>query len=140
MNAIVDCGPKKILTSVRCLWRDIQRHEAFVASLSLDKKHIFFHCAIGFWFHIREKYLCKSLHDAKDKLQLELCGRVAVLPIAFWIANCQLMNKVALANFKKLSQDRQRADFTKNLRASLYSRELSNDTTFSQIHLDGQYL
>jgi hypothetical protein len=50
------------------------------------------------------------------------------------------MNKVALANFKKLSQDRQRADFTKNLRASLYSRELSNDTTFSQIHLDGQYL
>jgi hypothetical protein len=50
------------------------------------------------------------------------------------------MNKVALANFKKLSQDGQRADFAKNLLASLKNRELSNDTAFSQIDLDGQYL
>jgi hypothetical protein len=60
---------KKILTPMSCLWRS-QRREAFVASLSVDK-NTFFHCAIGNLFQIREK--C-SLHDAKEKLQLELSG------------------------------------------------------------------
>jgi hypothetical protein len=49
------------------------------------------------------------------------------------------MNKVALANFKGLSQDRQRADFAKNLRGSFFSDDLLNDTTFSQIHHDEEY-
>jgi hypothetical protein len=65
---------KKILTPVRCLRRDFQRRGAFVASLSIDKKKTFFHCAIENWFQILEKCLCQSLHDAKDKLQLELSG------------------------------------------------------------------
>ncbi len=37
-----------------------------------------------------------------------------------------------------LSQDKGRTDFFKNLRASSYNKELSNETTFSQIHLPGQ--
>jgi hypothetical protein len=49
------------------------------------------------------------------------------------------MNKVALANFKGLSQDSKRADIAENLRASLFNDNLSNDATFNQIHLDGQY-
>jgi hypothetical protein len=39
-----------------------------------------------------------------------------------------------------LSQDGGRASFSLNLRASLFNDDLSNETTFSQIHLAGQYL
>jgi hypothetical protein len=42
---------------------------------------------------------------------------------------------VTLGKFQGLSQDGQQADFVKTLCASV-----SNDFTFSQIHLDGQYL
>jgi hypothetical protein len=34
-------------------------------------------------------------------------------------------------------QDRGSAEFDKNLRASLFNEDLSNDTTFLEIHLDG---
>jgi hypothetical protein len=50
------------------------------------------------------------------------------------------MNKMALANIKKLSQDGGRADLGKTLRASLFHDVVSKNTAFSQIHLDGQYL
>jgi hypothetical protein len=43
--------------------------------------------------------------------------------------------KWSWANFKGLSQDGQQADFAKTLCTSV-----SNDFTFSQIHLAGQYL
>jgi hypothetical protein len=49
------------------------------------------------------------------------------------------MNKVALANFKGLSQDGQREDFAKNIRLLLFNDDLSNCTTFSQIHHAGQF-
>ncbi len=49
------------------------------------------------------------------------------------------MNKVAVANFEGLSHGGKRADIAKNLLASLFNDNLSNDTTFYQIHLDGQY-
>jgi hypothetical protein len=39
-----------------------------------------------------------------------------------------------------LSQDGEREDFSKNLRASLFNVDLSNEPNFSQIHLAGQYL
>jgi hypothetical protein len=51
------------------------------------------------------------------------------------------MNKVALANIKKLSQAGwQRTDLAKTLRASLFHDVVSNSTAFSEIHLDGQFL
>jgi hypothetical protein len=50
------------------------------------------------------------------------------------------MNEVALENFKGLVQDGGQAEFSKTLRASLFYKDLSNDTIFSQIHLPGQYL
>jgi hypothetical protein len=50
------------------------------------------------------------------------------------------MKKVALANFKGLSQDVQRANFAKNLLVSLFNGGLSNDATLSPIHADGHYL
>jgi len=64
----------------------------------------------------------------------------------FWPAfgncvhNCQILNKEALLNFKGLLQDGGRADFAVNFCASPFNKDLSHDTTFSQIHLDGQYL
>ncbi len=51
------------------------------------------------------------------------------------------MNNEALANFNGLfQQDRERINVAQNLRASVFNKDLSNDTTFSQIYLDGQYL
>jgi hypothetical protein len=42
--------------------------------------------------------------------------------------------------FKGLSQDGGRADFSKNLRASLFNKDLSNKHNFGGIHLAGLYL
>ncbi len=42
--------------------------------------------------------------------------------------------------FKGLSQDGGLADFSENLRASLFNDVLSKETSFSQIHLAVQYL
>jgi hypothetical protein len=65
------------------------------------------------------------------------------------VANCirianYVMNKVALANFTKPSQeDWQRANFATTLRASLFNDELTIETILGQIHLlymdTGQY-
>ncbi len=49
-------------------------------------------------------------------------------------SNCQQLYEVA-RNLKGLSQVRGRADFLKNLRASLFHDDLSNGATFSKIHL-----
>jgi hypothetical protein len=46
----------------------------------------------------------------------------------------------AIKNFKGLSQDWGRIDFSENLRASLFNDDLSNEPNFSQAHLAGQYL
>jgi hypothetical protein len=49
-----------------------------------------------------------------------------------WFPNCLSKNKkVAL----KLSQDEGRAKFAENLRSSPFSEQLSNEITFSVIHL-----
>jgi hypothetical protein len=42
--------------------------------------------------------------------------------------------------FKGLSQDGGLTDFSENLSASLFHDDLSNEPSFSQIHLAGQYL
>jgi hypothetical protein len=39
-----------------------------------------------------------------------------------------------------LSEDGGRAKFAENFRASPFNKDLSNETTFSLIHLAGQYL
>jgi hypothetical protein len=43
-------------------------------------------------------------------------------------------------NFKGLSQDRGLTDFSEQLCTSLFQGDLSNEPTFSQIYLAGQYL
>jgi hypothetical protein len=42
--------------------------------------------------------------------------------------------------FKGLSEDGWQAKFAENLRATLFNEDLPNETTFSLIHLPGQYL
>jgi hypothetical protein len=49
-------------------------------------------------------------------------------------------NKMAISNFKGLSEAGGWGKFAENLRASPFNKNLSNETTFSQIHLAGQYL
>jgi hypothetical protein len=61
---------------------------------------------------------------------------IAAIPIGFQIAKQQ----GGALNFKELSQNVGRTKLAKNLRASPFNKELSNETTFSLIHLAGQYL
>jgi|688.fasta_scaffold453876_1 hypothetical protein len=75
--------------------------------------------------------------------QLFLNFFIAQLPIlALLTIKCLIANYCTrwYCNFKVLSQDEGRADFTKNLRASLFNEGLSNEPSFSRIHLDGQHL
>jgi hypothetical protein len=60
-----------------------------------------------------------------------------------WFPNWQLKNKEALEYFTELSEDGgggEGAKFAENLSASPFYKDLSNETTFSPIHLAGQYL
>jgi hypothetical protein len=51
-------------------------------------------------------------------------------------SNCQQLQH---GIFKRLSQDGGRADFSKNLRPSPFSKYLSHEPNFSRINLAGQY-
>jgi hypothetical protein len=63
---------------------------------------------------------------------------IHALAIRFRIANsCTTWSEEI---FKGLSQDGGRADFSKNLRASIFNKGLSNEPNFGRIHLAGQYL
>jgi hypothetical protein len=55
--------------------------------------------------------------------------------------NCQLKKKEAPGYLRGLSQDEEgRVDFAKNFHTLPFEEDLSVDTTFGQIHLDGQCL
>jgi hypothetical protein len=56
-----------------------------------------------------------------------------------YLVNTQLFYQASLRNFKGLSQDRTRADFDSNIRASPFNKDLSKDTCFSEISLAEQY-
>jgi hypothetical protein len=52
------------------------------------------------------------------------------------VSKLPIKNKEALLNFKGLSQDGRRTDFSENQRASLFNNDdLSTELTFSQIHV-----
>ncbi len=59
---------------------------------------------------------------------------ISAILLGFEIAN---QKQRGTLNFRGLSQDRGRTDFSGNLRASLFNDDLSNE---SHIHLAGQYL
>ena len=62
---------------------------------------------------------------------------IPALAIRFRIANsCTTWSEI----FKGLSQDGGQADFSKNLRTSLFNKGLSNEPNFGRIHLVGQHL
>ncbi len=62
---------------------------------------------------------------------------IPVLAIRYQIANsCTRLRGI----FEGLSQNGLWADFSKNLRASLFNKGLSNEPNFGRIHLAGQYL
>jgi hypothetical protein len=50
------------------------------------------------------------------------------------------IKKEELKYFKELSDDGGQAVFAENLHASPFNKDLSNEATFSLIHLAGQYL
>jgi hypothetical protein len=62
---------------------------------------------------------------------------IPALGIRFRIANSCMMWR---GMFKGLSQDEGRADFSKNLRASLLNKGLLNEPNFGRIHLAKHYL
>ncbi len=62
---------------------------------------------------------------------------IAAIPTGLQISNKE---QGGALNFKGLSQDGERLNLTENLRASPFNKELLNETTFTLIHLAGQYL
>ena len=50
-------------------------------------------------------------------LDIYVCHDICVL-------NCQSMNEVTLENFKGISQDGGRAEFSKTLRTSIFSKDI----------------
>jgi hypothetical protein len=101
---------KKILKSVECPWRDFQRCGSFIAPLPINKKH---------QSDVKKVYCAIAKFIIENWPQIGSLGLCQSLPVAFRIAS----------NFKGLSQNAQRADFAKNLRASLFNDDLANDTT-----------
>ncbi len=62
---------------------------------------------------------------------------MSALGIRILIANsCTRCRKI----FEVLSQDELQTKLAENLRASPFNKELSNETSFSMIHLAGEYL
>ncbi len=78
--------------------------------------------AIGIWYRILSSGICQFLYDVKPKAQLERCAPSVQLAIRCLIANYCTRGR---CNFKGLSQDGGWADFSKNLRASLFNDDLS---------------
>ncbi len=78
--------------------------------------------AIGNWCRIFSARSGQSMYDVKPKAHL-----MCVL----------LRNAVALQGFHRMGDGR---IFSKNLRASLFNDDLSNEPNFGRIHLSGQYL
>jgi hypothetical protein len=75
--------------------------------------------------------------DTSDTYPYGATNFIPALAIRFRIANsCTSCREI----FTELSQDGERADFSKNLRASLFNKDLSNGPNFGRIHLAGQYL
>jgi hypothetical protein len=75
--------------------------------------------------------LCQSFYDVTQKLQLELCAPLEIRIAVRGACHC----------FKGLSQDPGRTKVAENHLASAFIvKDLSNETIFSQIHLDVQYL
>jgi hypothetical protein len=87
MKAISNCGPKTSSPSRFYLRNFFQRRGAFNTPLPIDKNtNLMFkkvYCAIGNSFPKCSLGRCRSLHDLKQKLQLELS---ALFPIVFRIA------------------------------------------------------
>ncbi len=77
---------------------------------------------------------CQQLYAVNKRQLKEMC---ALLAICFQIANSRTRWR---CNFKGLSQHGGRADFSQNLRASIFNDDLSNEPNFCRIHLGGQYL
>jgi hypothetical protein len=91
-----------------------------------------------FWASLLEtdsKFVHSSVANTANKRPLtELSAPSAIMTL---IANgCVRWRGIS----KGLSQDGGRTDFSGNLRDSLCNDDLSNEPTFSQVHLAGQYL
>jgi hypothetical protein len=91
-----------------------QVHKArstFIAPIPMDKKYIILMkekltATFADWFQMSFANLCMMLKKSAAR---------AGCVVASCVSNGQLMNKVALANFKGLSQKGQREKITKNL-------------------------
>ncbi len=74
--------------------------------------------------------------DTSDAYPYGATNFISALAIRFPIANSYTTWSEI---FKGLSQDGERADFSKSLRASLFNKGLSNEPNFGRIHLAGQH-
>ncbi len=79
--------------------------------------------------------LWKSQHS--DTYPYGAMNFIPELAIHFWIANSLWGGAVAVKGSHKMDGY---GDFSENLRASLFNKDLSDEPNFRRIHLAGQYL
>jgi hypothetical protein len=86
---------------------------------------------IGNWFWICSQRICHSSFDVKPMVQSEQCAPYCAIGN---YCTCPLANYCTWwrCNFKGLSEDGGRADFSKNFCASLYNEDLSIEPNFGQ--------
>ncbi len=123
-------------TSIYCTLHKISILWIFAPLCEIDRTgrcvRIFVIC-VRQHFLVFEKVRNRRCTVVNKRPLAELCAPLAVRII---ISNsCTRWREIF---FKELSQDGERADFSKNLRASLFNK--SNEPNFSQTHLAGQNL
>jgi hypothetical protein len=129
------------LANVRkTIFAQFRRRGAFIAYFPSENEHDNKKVvsAIGNCFQIFLSRICQSLYDVRPKAQSELYAPYCT--IGNLVPHCQLLYTGWRCNFKGLSQDEGKADFSKNLSASLFNEGLSKEPNFNRIHLAGQYL
>jgi hypothetical protein len=89
-----------------------------MAPLPTEKKHSNCEkfCAIGHRFQIFSWRHCQQLYEVNKRPQTELCAPLAI----------RIRIAKSCTRWRGLSQDEGRADFSKNLVASLFNEGLSN--------------
>jgi hypothetical protein len=119
---------------VRYPLRAFQWGGAFIAQLPTEKNFsLCLKSSLRHWQEFPNLFFAPLPTENKRPLT-ELC---ALLTVRILIANSCTKWR---CSFKGLSQDGERADFSKNLHASLFNEYLSIEPDFSRIHIAGQYL
>jgi hypothetical protein len=131
------------LPPVRRSLRNLQRRWAFIPDSPIEEwNRTIKKISSRNWKLIQNFFFTRLSILVQCKTKGAVRAVYALLRIARLAIRCLIANYCTRwrSNIKELSQDGGRADFSKNLPASLFNDDLSNKPNFGRIHLPGLYL